>query len=231
MDSQAVLDTIATLADETLTSPPSLSVDSPKMSSRSGRSEDYNAETARSESALSQNTLYTSPWGKIITLIVGPDMIKIKAHSHILKTMPFFDACLNTQMKEKASGIVYLPDDFSEDVEIILHNAYGSRYQRRLYQWGYPLGFNFRGLREELIDKTLIMVRLYATAKKFGRDFLCTEIIQELFQVYTRSILSFVVVNAVLDGLNPGDLSGQVCHGVGGLSDARRWVDWLSGKG
>jgi hypothetical protein len=72
-------------------------------------------------------TVDTGHWDKVTIVRVGKDMKGSKdffIHTHCLKEIRFFRACLDSGMKESTSGIVQLPEDNPVAFGVVVHWLY-----------------------------------------------------------------------------------------------------------
>ena len=154
--------------------------------------------------------LFRPRWSNTVQLAVGEDKIPLFAHRHILAKVPFFAVCLQAPMQEKATNTVFLPNERLDDIEKILDHAYTSPPHDDLHTWAC-LQKEVEGSKwhedslKNLSRKTIATIRLYATAKKFGMNKLCGEIIEDIHNTYYRFRFGFQVVNYAVDNLNKGD--------------------------
>lgn len=51
-------------------------------------------------------------WSKMTVVLVGPEEARFSLHTHILRKVPFFRACLEAPMIESQQGVIRLPEDY-----------------------------------------------------------------------------------------------------------------------
>ena len=141
---------------------------------------------------------HESEWAKLVTLRVGPRKRELKAHVFALNTVPFFKACLDAPMVEKATGVINMPEDDPEEIESILQWAYRYEYDNVLSILAYGNTLNGR-------YRTLQYIPQYAVAKKLGCDSLCKKILDDMVEACAEASVTFDVVNRAADLLDVED--------------------------
>jgi hypothetical protein len=63
-------------------------------------------------------------WDKFTIVRVGQEAKEFFVHTHCLRKIPFFQACLDSGMEESTSGIVKLPEDHPAAFGIVAHWLY-----------------------------------------------------------------------------------------------------------
>lgn len=71
-------------------------------------------------------------WGKVITVLVGANERQFLIHTHMLRRVPFFRACLDAPMKESQEGLVRLPEDNPEAFAELAYWIYHGKLEQDL---------------------------------------------------------------------------------------------------